>query len=384
MANPLEKQFEAKYTAKFRALASDYSHPIKYEEDIAAIDLGIHLTSGEVVTNTRVWFQFKGLHTDTLSKEKFESSDFISYKVKIEQLRRWYNSSEAVYMVLYIESIDAFIAEDVKDIVVREWGEEVLNDKIFKPNQKEVTIKLKKQFVDNKNFWENLYSHKSMRVDGLSFRGRPLGHSYNPQTTSLNVMQPELFEEIIEDLLKEHGFHQRETLSGEDLFSGMAGEDKAILLIGKMYQKYEIFTQLFTEFLGDEDGYKEDGNNDFHQGDCAVFIHSKVSSLPNQTLFQQKLEKIVEEDKISKLLVFSNSPLWGNEGSVGHYRVSAGKLNMKCMPQHIDDISYNFFITTNTYQKFKDKVSVKGGKIWRKENKVYILPSDGGKKIRWK
>lgn len=384
MANPTEKQFEAKYTAKFRALASDYSHPIKYEEDAAAIDLGLHLTSGEVVTNTRVWFQFKGLHTDTLSKEKFELSDFISYQVKIEQLRRWFNSSEAVYMVLYIESIDAFIAEDVKDIVAREWREEVLNDKVFKPNQKEVTIKLRKRFVDNKDFWEKLYSHKSMRVDGFSFRGRPLGHSYNPQTTSLNVTQPELFEEIIKDLLKEHGFHQRESLNIGDLFSGKSGEDKAILLIGKMFQKYEIFSQLFTEFLGDEDGYKEDNNYDSHQGDCAVFIHSKVSSLPNQMLFQQKLEKIVEANKISRLLVFSNSPLWGNKGSVGYYRVLAEKLKIKCMPQHIDDISYNFFTTTNTYQKFKDKVSVKGGKIWRKENEVYILPPDGGKKIRWK
>ena len=384
LKNPSDTDFENEYTPKFETLARKYGYPIDYRKDVAAIDLGLHLKTTKDITNTRVWFQLKGLHEETLPKKKFESLDFITYKVKIEHLRSWYNSSEAVYMVLYIESVGAFIAEDIRDVVAREWGEEILNNKVFKPRQKTVTIKLKKQFIDNKDFWEKLYSHKSMRVDGFSYRGRPLGHSYNPQTTSLAVMQPELFEEIIEDLLKEHGFRQREILDVGDLFSDKSKGDKASLIIGKMYQKYEVFSQLLTEFGCDEDGYSEDTNNDFHQGDCAIFIHSKVHSLPDQTLFRQKIEKISNENKISRLLVFSNSPLWGNEGSFGHYRVSLENLDIGCLPQHIDDLSYNFFTTTNTYQKFKDKVNIKGGKIWRKENEVYILPVDSNKKTRWK
>ncbi len=382
--NPLETNFENEYTPKFETLALKYGYPIDYRKDIAAIDIGLHLKTVKNITNTKVWFQLKGLHSKTMSKEKFDSIDFIPYEVKIEHLRAWYIAPEAVYFVLYIKSIDTFIAEDVRDIVARDWGEEVLNVKSFKPNQDKVTIKLRKQFIDNKDFWERLYSHKSMRIDGFSFRGRPLGHNYNPRTTSLTVMQPEIFEEIIEDLLKEHGFREKENLKVDDLFLDKSKKDKAKLLIGKMYQKYEIFIQLFTEFGCDEEGYSEDTNDIFHQGECAVFIHSKVDSLPDQKLFRQKIEKIVNEKKITRLLVFSNSPLWGNEGSFGHYRFSLENLNIDCMPQHIDDISYNFFTTTNTYQKFKDKVSVKGGKIWRNENEVYILPSDGGKKIRWK
>ena len=149
LTNPPETDFENEYTPKFETLALKYGYPIDYRKDIATIDIGLHLKTVENITNTRIWFQLKGLHSKTLPKEKFESSDFISYKVKIEHLRAWYVSSEAVYFVLYIESIDAFIAEDVRDIVARTWGEEVLNDKSFKRNQDEVTIKVKKQFIYN-------------------------------------------------------------------------------------------------------------------------------------------------------------------------------------------------------------------------------------------
>lgn len=371
LKTPLETQFETTYTAKFKILASKYGFSIEYEKDIAGIDLGLHLVAGEKVTNTKVWFQFKGLHADTLSKTEFESSEFISYQINIEHLRAWYNFPEVVYVVLYIEAIDAFIAEDVRDIVDRKWGGEVLNDKLFKPNQEKVTIKLKKQLVDDENFWKRLYSHKSMRTDGKSFRGRPLGHSYDPLRTSLRVMDSSLFENIVDDLLHEHEFQSLQEINVDNLFA-TKGKDKARLLIGILHQKYEIVLQILNEFLPDENNFRIEGESDFHQGKVLVFIHSQVESLPDQKEFGEFVKQLVEEHKIKRLLIFSNSS-FNESPSWGHYRLALEEIEIKCRPQQLEDLSFNFLTTNHTYEKFKDKVSFWGGKIWIKEEGPFYL-----------
>jgi hypothetical protein len=39
----------------------------------------------------------------------------------VNHLRFWYAAPEPVYLVVYVESVDLFIAEDVRDIVDRQW-----------------------------------------------------------------------------------------------------------------------------------------------------------------------------------------------------------------------------------------------------------------------
>jgi len=62
-----QDEFEGLYTEKFRGLARPFGEFIKYERDRAAIDLGLHLTERtarfRTVSNTRVWFQLKGIQT---------------------------------------------------------------------------------------------------------------------------------------------------------------------------------------------------------------------------------------------------------------------------------------------------------------------------------
>src|SRR5215210_6349552 len=79
--------FEGAYTEKFRVLARPYGEFIQYERDRAAIDIGLHLTEiaddavrekfkkvSKTVTNTRVWFQLKGVRESRLSFEEFTAS----------------------------------------------------------------------------------------------------------------------------------------------------------------------------------------------------------------------------------------------------------------------------------------------------------------------
>ena len=201
-----EDQFESKYTLKFQLLANPYGVFIEYKKDRAAIDLGIHLMSHDVATDTRIWFQLKGKHKSTLSLEVFANADYVSYDFEIDHLRKWYRSPEPVYVVVYIESADLFLAEDVRDIVNRQWGDEILNPAMFNKDQKKARVRISKNAEVNEDFWKRLYSHRSMRIDGRSFRGRPLGHSHDPLTTTLSIMEPSFFSELIDDLLSEYGY----------------------------------------------------------------------------------------------------------------------------------------------------------------------------------
>jgi len=85
-------------------------------------------------------------------------------------LRAWYASPEPVYLVYYIEANDLFLAEDVRNIVESEWGDEVLNSKLFQDGA-EVTVKISTTEKVDSRFWTQLHGHTSMRTDGRSFRG---------------------------------------------------------------------------------------------------------------------------------------------------------------------------------------------------------------------
>jgi hypothetical protein len=61
-----QDEFEDEDEAKFRALAASRGVAIEYSRDRAAIDLGLHLSVRGIVTDTRVCFQFKGIHAETL------------------------------------------------------------------------------------------------------------------------------------------------------------------------------------------------------------------------------------------------------------------------------------------------------------------------------
>lgn len=34
----------------------------------------------------------------------------------------WYTAPEATYLAVYVEDLDVFLAEDVRDVVDRQWG----------------------------------------------------------------------------------------------------------------------------------------------------------------------------------------------------------------------------------------------------------------------
>jgi len=383
--DPKELQFERLYKKEFASLASKYGTEIEYDQDLAAIDIGLHLSANDKMTNVRVWFQLKGLHSSTLTLEDFKKKDRIAYKCKIEHLRAWYISPEPVYLVLYLESAEIFLAEDVRVIVDRQWGDELLQPTTFEDYTSDtVTIYVLTTAIINQEFWPKLYAHKSMRIDGNSFRGKPLAHNRDPITSSLKLMDPPLFESVVQDLLQEHDYKQKGDIPIDNLFQGASG-NRASLSYGTLNQKYEIVLQvtnsLVTGVMGDEIC---EGVSEIIHGPCAVLIHSRVSSPPDAEQLKQLSRTLSKDFGITRLMAFVNGSVFSNAaigGScLGVYLHALGKTPLRCVPQHLEDIGFNLTTTTNTYLRYRDKVAWQVGDVGPKENSDFeskVCAKDG-------
>src|SRR5208282_4164849 len=143
--------FEGTYTEKFRSLVAAHGELISYERDRSTFDIGVHLTeatqTGRSLSHSRVWFQLKGIRASTLSSEEYGQACGIDLRVSLDHLKFWCAEPGPNYLALYVESVDTFLAEDVRDIVYRQWGESFFGAGTFPKNQKTVTVKLSKDAV---------------------------------------------------------------------------------------------------------------------------------------------------------------------------------------------------------------------------------------------
>jgi hypothetical protein len=359
-------RLERIYTSKFCQLISEFGEVIKYNNDRAALDLGLHITKpsltnegGEDVTNVRVWFQLKGYHTKTLSREKFEKKDFISYdKVSVEHLKFWYAFSEPVYFTLYIESIDSFFSEDVRDIVDRDWGQAILNPATFGA-QKTTTIRLDKKSHFTKESLSKMFKHRSLRIDTPSFRGQSLGHRIDPLRSILEEMEPDIFQALVMRFLKEYKYEIEEGRDLIDFFPSASG-DIAKLLYGTMYSPYECVYQMTTQFVSENGKFRRDGEPNFVQGKCAVLIHSKKVEDPHLEKSKELLEEMSKKN-IEHFLVFVNSDLMQNNEYTGQFVSAYRETNreLKHRPQGLGEISFTLLTSNLVYLDFCNKISFK-------------------------
>jgi hypothetical protein len=376
--NDKRNKFERKYTKKFEERAAEHGIGLEYEEDRAALDYGLHLTvpgddgdSLEGVTSTRVWFQFKGQGRTTLTREAFDSSDDIAVSVEIDHLRQWYRYSEPVYLTIYVEAVDDFFAVDVKQLVEERWGDSVFKDRTFKETesrkgrarQKKVTVKIPKAARVDEGFWARLRAHRSMRIDGAAYRGAPLAHAYDFETRTPLRMEPVIYAGVIGDLLAAHNYRAKASIDPYQLYpeSDSAG-DVIELTTGVMYDPYEFIPYMTRELLGDEEGFREEGQVFKAHGRCAVLIHSNVVSRPDAGRISG-LAEALEQDGIKNLLVFANhfmldQPIVGEPGynCFPEYSQGTAGTDVLCIPQHLEDVGRNILLATTVYTKHRERI----------------------------
>lgn len=211
-------ELENRYMPKFEALASERGLVVEYRRDRAGIDTGVHLFEEGCKTTpkgaerpywrpmaSRVWFQLKGVHEATLSAEEFAESDKVSVSVEVEHLKYWFAAPEPVYLVVYVESADVFIGIDVRELVRDRWQENFYAE-IKAVNSATITVHVPTDRVIDAARFADLVQHRSMRIDGPAFRGRPLGHRYDPLRSVLNSPPPEVWFQLVVQLLEAHDF----------------------------------------------------------------------------------------------------------------------------------------------------------------------------------
>lgn len=212
-------ELENRYMPRFETLLSESGVVVEYRRDRVGIDTGLHLFAREEKPTRqggerpywralagRVWFQLKGVHAATMSADEFHAAKRVTVKVGVEHLRFWFAAPEPVYLIVYVESVDAFVGVDVRELVEREWGPTFYAS--MRDRSGEVTAHVPTASVMNSERIASLVNHRSMRIDGPAFRGRPLGHRMDPLRSVLAYPSKERWVEMVIRILQVHDFRE--------------------------------------------------------------------------------------------------------------------------------------------------------------------------------
>ena len=356
-----EEEFEDFYTAKFDALLRGRGLKVQYTRDRAATDVGVMWKKPDSLelTGVRVWFQLKGKHAETTPAEKAQKDGYAPIKIDVEHLRFWYAAPEATYLVLYLESMDVFLARDVRDIVDEKWGPGILAPENLE-GQETVTIHMPLDAVLDEAAVERISrAHRSMRIDGPTFRGRPLGHRFDPLRSELNPLEPEAFEALVSDVLDAHLLRGIEELDARRLVRNVARDGHRIrLLTGTLWTTYEyVFAGSVELGFGPRAEPRNEGQTFTAIGKVAVVIHSRVGeSIEPADGASVFIDQLVQ-DGYDRFLVFANCNDFDHHLLYPWRReILSGRCNV---PQGLRSLAYNVLMATLVYLDNVERLSWK-------------------------
>jgi hypothetical protein len=261
-------QFENTYMQRLNyELSFSGGIPVQYPRDNAAIDTGLHLfvkeNDGDYnASQSRVWFQGKGIRKSTMSAEAFDNLEALPVRVQVDHLKYWNAAPEPVYLAVFIESKNLFIIEDVRAVVDRMWPSGDFYESLM--NQETVTLCMNPAAVLNHEIIQAMFKHRSMRIDGPAFQGRPLGHRYDPLRSELSIVEPQLWREIVEKLLGAYRFRELgRTSVSRDL----------TVLTGQFYDTMQWQSGAWAEFgFSPETDHRINPPVDYIHGEAAIAI----------------------------------------------------------------------------------------------------------------
>ncbi len=342
--------------SKLEALLAPHGLRIHYDLDRAALDLGLHLyrpasSRKRGISDVRVWFQAKGIRASVLSTSEIDPLAEVAVSgLQVEHVLYWYAAPEPVYLVVYVEAADRFLVEDVRDIVDRSGGLEALNELLAK-GQTTMTLRIAGSAALDEAV-DRVPRHRSIRIDGPPFRGRPLGHRFDPLRSELAPLAPDDFEELVGRLLDAHEFRP----SGEIALQERLGTDigRVAARTGRLYLTYEWTSPLFTEFgfdLGSD--FRIESAPQYAHGDVLVVVHSDPLCAPRKTPASEQLAQDLRQAGVGNALVLFNASE-GQRGMVGGWRTALDL--MAPVPQGLGSITFNVLTTTLVYLDFMDRL----------------------------
>jgi len=274
--------FEVMYMAKLKGLLAGHGIEVHYPNDRAGIDIGLHLFAENTATQARVWFQVKGKHASTLPAEQV--GDSVAVSVPVGYVAFWYSHPEAAYLVVYVESLDVFLAGDVRELVDAQWPEGLTG---LPTHQESVTLHLKIGARLDRDRLTGMLAHRSMRIDGPTSRGRPVGHRFDPFRSRFSALEPPLFDAVVDSLLNAHRLVRTAEVR---ITNGVR------VVRGQLHETMTWQPQLFTEFGYDsDDAVRIEGAPSAVQGDVLFVIDSSPDMAGLDHAEQGPLEDLLEQ-----------------------------------------------------------------------------------------
>lgn len=378
--NP-EEEFEDAYTSAFEARFRRRGLRLGYKRDRAARDVGFHLTApGSLeLSDVRVWFQLKGVHEETLGRAELDRMDSVSIGLDVDDVKKWYAAPEAVYLVVYLEALDEFVGEDIRDLVDARFADHKgsFSSKMEGLSQKTLTLQVPTGAIIDEERVTSMLRHKSMRIDGPSWRGRPLGHRFDPLRCELGYLEPAVFVALVEALLTAHDFRVERWVDTATLLQGVRdGIDEAYMCVGTMYSTYQWPFSLGVEFgVSPGSDFREEGQMLSLQGKAAILVHTRFGTHATPAPGAVELLDLVRSEGVKEILVIGNAP---EALLMSSYKGLLGDLCR--VPQGTASLAYSVLTAPLVFMDFQDRLRWKFvNYLWDDSNRpeVRIPPKDG-------
>jgi hypothetical protein len=347
--------FEQAYTTQVRTRLVDHGQLVRYENDRAALDLGLHLydpaAEPGVLSQVRVWFQLKGIAASTLARDELAHTPSVPASgLRLDHVEYWFAHPEPVYLVVYVEALERFLAADIRELVEARGGVLWLHE-LEASGQRTVTLHVPLDATLD-DALQRMPRHRSMRVDGPEFRGRPLGHRFDPLRSQLDVLPPEVFRSLVRRLLAAHGFVPERAI--DPALFGEIGTVEAT--VGHLHYRYEWTSPLFTQFGYDESSSFRDESPTFDaQGKVLVVVHSDVTGAPRSRESLRDLVVGLQAQGVEQAVVLFNA-CEAESALIGGWRGAALKPLVQ-FPQGLGSLAYNVLTATNVFFEFVDRLS---------------------------
>jgi len=352
-----EEVFEDHYTNAFKERFTGRAVLVKYERDRAARDVGAHFTApGSLeLSNVRVWFQLKGVHRETLDAAGLREMDSVPVKLDVADVKKWYAAPEAVYIVVYLEALEEFVGEDIRDLVDARFADHrgSFASKMEGLTQDTITLRVPTDSVIDQDRITSMLRHKSMRIDGPSWRGRPLGHRFDPLRCELGYLESDDFVALVEALLTAHDFRIDRRLDAASLLDGVRnGTDQACLLVGTMYSTYEWSFTMSVEFgVSPGTDFREDGQTFSIQGRTAIVVHSLFGTHATPAPSAEEVLASIRGVGVEQVLVIGNAP---EALLMASYRNVL--RDMYRIPQGTGGVAYSVLTAPLVFAEFQDRL----------------------------
>jgi hypothetical protein len=277
----------------------------------------------------------------------------------VDHVLFWYGSPEPVYLCVFLEATGKFLAQDVRNLV-ESWGGMSKLIACSKSGQKSMTLKVRTD-ATLESAIASMPQHRSLRIDGPDFRGRPLGHRYDPLRSELAPLSPDDFAGVVGALLDAHQFGSSRDVPLLGAYGDSVGALSA--RVGTLFLTYEWVNQMETQFgVGEGSRFRVEGPPNHVQGKVLVVVHSQVLAPPVANYESRAIVSDLIAEGFDCAMVFINAPQ-SDHRAWGAWRFALDPL--VTLPQSLGSLAFNVLTATNVYLDYLDRLE------WRLVN--YLL-----------